>query len=103
MHLDVHALRDFYYRSHLGRAVQKAARPHDREMGAGRRLTIAGYGFAVPCCGPSCRKLRVIGSQRPCRRVMHWPADGDNHSVLCDEALAAAQRQHRPFGPVAWA
>lgn len=88
MHLDVHALRDFYYRSHLGRAVQKAVR--DRmiaKWGQVGGLTIAGYGFAVPLLRPFLpQAARVIGLMPAPQGVMHWPADGDNHSVLCDEA-----------------
>lgn len=88
MHLDVHQLRDFYYRSQLGRAVQKGVRDRLVERwGATTGLAVAGYGFAVPLLRPFLDSAsRVIGLMPAPQGVMHWPADGENHSVLCDEA-----------------
>ena len=88
MHLDVHQLRDFYYRSQLGRAAQKAVRDRLTERwGNVRGLTLAGYGFAVPLLRPFLGVAeRVIGLMPGPQGVMHWPADTANHSVLCDEA-----------------
>ena len=88
MHLDVHLLRDFYYRSQLGRAAQKSVRDLVVERwGPVRGLTVAGYGFAVPLLRPFLPMAeRVIGLMPAPQGVMHWPADGENHSVLCDEA-----------------
>lgn len=88
MHLDVHHLRDFYYRSQLGRAAQKGLRDQlVTRWGPVRGLTIAGYGFAVPLLRPFlAQATRVIGLMPAPQGVMHWPADGDNHSVLVDEA-----------------
>jgi len=88
MHLDVHSLREFYYRSQLGRAAQKGVRDRVVERwGNTRGLTIAGYGFAVPLLRPFLPVAeRVIGLMPAPQGVMHWPADGANHSVLCDEA-----------------
>jgi len=88
MHLDVHQLRDFYYRSQLGRAAQKGVRDRVVERwGDVRGLSVAGYGFAVPLLRPFLGVAeRVIGLMPGPQGVMHWPADGQNHSVLCDEA-----------------
>ncbi len=88
MHLDVHHLRDFYYRSRLGRAAQKAVRDHlVARWGEARGLTVAGYGFAAPLLRPFLpRAARVMALMPGPQGVMHWPADGDNHSVLVDEA-----------------
>jgi SAM-dependent methyltransferase len=88
MHLDVHSLREFYYRSQLGRAAQKGVRDRVVERwGNVRGLSVAGYGFAVPLLRPFLSKAeRVIGLMPAPQGVMHWPADGPNHSVLCDEA-----------------
>jgi SAM-dependent methyltransferase len=88
MHLDVHQLRDFYYRSQLGRAAQKGMR--DRlaaRWGAARGRSVAGYGFAVPLLRPFLGEARrVIGLMPAPQGVMHWPADGPNHSLLTEEA-----------------
>lgn len=88
MHLDVHSLREFYYRSQLGRAAQKGVRDRVVERWADvRGLSVAGYGFAVPLLRPFLPVAeRVIGLMPAPQGVMHWPADGANHSVLCDEA-----------------
>ncbi|MCB1390637.1 MAG: methyltransferase domain-containing protein [Rhodobacteraceae bacterium] len=88
MHLDVHQLRDFYYRSQLGRAAQKGVRDRIIERwGNTAGLTLVGYGFAVPLLRPFLGIAeRVIGLMPGPQGVMHWPADGANHSVLCDEA-----------------
>lgn len=88
MHLDVHLLRDFYYRTQLGRAAQKGLRDQVvARWGTARGLTVAGYGFAVPLLRPFLsHATRVVGLMPAPQGVMHWPADGDNHSVLVDEA-----------------
>lgn len=88
MHLDVQHLRDFYYHSQLGRAVQKGVRDQVvARWGNCRGLNVAGYGFAVPLLRPFlAQATRVTGLMPGPQGAMHWPADGDNHSVLCDEA-----------------
>ncbi len=88
MHLDVHLLRDFYYRTELGRAAQKGVRDQVVALwGPARGMTVAGYGFAVPLLRPFLAEAtRVIGLMPGPQGVMHWPADGANHSVLVDEA-----------------
>jgi len=88
MHVDVQLLRDFYYRSQLGRAAQKGVRDQVvARWGDCRGLTVAGYGFAVPLLRPFLgRAQRVVGLMPGPQGAMHWPADGANHTVLCDEA-----------------
>jgi SAM-dependent methyltransferase len=88
MHLDVQILRDFYYRSQLGRAAQKGVRDQVAALwGDARGLAVAGYGFAVPLLRPFLEQAeRVVGLMPGPQGAMHWPADGDNHSVLCEEA-----------------
>lgn len=87
MHLDVLDLRNFYYRTRLGRTAQKAVRdqlialwpPKDGE-------TVAGFGFAVPLLRPYLAGAgRVIGLMPAPQGVMPWPAGMPNVSVLCEE------------------
>lgn len=87
MHLDVHQLREFYYRTQLGRAAQKGVRDRVVERwGDARGLTVAGFGFAVPLLRPFLPHAeRVIGLMPAPQGVMHWPADLPNHSVLCED------------------
>ncbi|MFP1644147.1 class I SAM-dependent methyltransferase [Pontitalea aquivivens] len=92
MHLDVLDLRNFYYRTQLGRAAQKAVRdrvvalwPATAAEMAGQ--TVVGYGFAVPLLRPYLDPARrVIGLMPGQQGVMPWPAGLPNVSVLCEEA-----------------
>lgn len=88
MHLDVQHLRDFYYRSQLGRAVQKGVRDQlVARWGAARGLNVVGYGFAVPLLRPFLEQgQRVVGLMPGPQGAMPWPTDGANRTVLCDEA-----------------
>ncbi len=87
MHLDVKDLRNFYYRSTLGRAAQKAVRDEVVNLwptAAGQ--TVVGFGFAVPLLRPYLREARrVIGLMPAPQGVMPWPAGIPNVSVLCEE------------------
>jgi len=88
MHLDVQTLRDFYYRSQLGRAAQKGVRDRlvDR-WGRVTGLSLAGYGFAVPLLRPFLDGAdSVVGLMPAPQGVIPWPSDGANHSVLCDDS-----------------
>lgn len=92
MHLDVLDLRNFYYRTQLGRAAQKAVRdrvvalwPATAAEMAGQ--TVVAYGFAVPLLRPYLEPARrVIGLMPGQQGVMPWPAGMPNVSVLCEEA-----------------
>lgn len=89
MHLDVLDLRNFYYRSPLGRAAQKAVR--DQVVAfwpQARDKTVVGFGFAVPLLRPYLADARrVIGLMPAPQGVMPWPAGMPNVSVLCEEVL----------------
>ena len=87
MHLDVQDLRDFYYRTALGRVAQRAIRDQVVRLwpkAAGQ--TVAGFGFAVPLLRPYLSDARrVIGLMPGPQGVMPWPAGMENVSVLCEE------------------
>ncbi len=89
MHLDVLDLRNFYYRSQLGRVAQRAIRDQVVAMWpplAGQ--TVAGFGFAVPLLRPYLAEARrVVGLMPGPQGVMPWPAGMQNVSVLCEEHL----------------
>ncbi len=89
MYLDVQDLRNFYYRSKLGRAAQASVRERLLQLwpdGAGE--TIAGFGFAAPLLRPYLKSARrVVGLMPGPQGVMQWPAGQPNVSVLCEEAL----------------
>lgn len=89
MHLDVLDLRNFYYRTQLGRVAQRAIRDQVVAMWpplAGQ--TVAGFGFAVPLLRPYLTDARrVIGLMPGPQGVMPWPAGMQNVSVLCEEHL----------------
>lgn len=91
MHLDVQDLRNFYYRSPLGRAAQRVVR--DNMLGfwpeaEAKGQTIAGFGFAVPLLRPYLAPARrVIGLMPAPQGVMPWPAGEANVAVLCEDTL----------------
>lgn len=89
MHLDVLDLRQFYYRTRLGRAAQKAVRDKLVEIWPeAQGQTVAGFGFAVPLLRPFLKDARrVVGLMPAPQGVMHWPAGMANVSVLVEETL----------------
>lgn len=89
MHLDVLDLRNFYYRSTLGRRAQKVIRDELQLLWPeSKGQTVAGYGFAVPLLRPFLSDARrVIGLMPGPQGVMPWPAGKANISLLCDETL----------------
>lgn len=98
MHLDVQTLRNFYYRSALGRAAQSVVRGKLTELWPVEAVTgmsIAGFGFAVPLLRPYLPEARrVIGLMPGPQGVMPWPAGLPNVSVLCEEALWPVETGH---------
>ncbi|MGR3635885.1 MAG: class I SAM-dependent methyltransferase [Shimia sp.] len=96
MHLDVQDLRNFYYRSTLGRAAQKAVRDEMLELWPeADGLTVAGFGFAVPLLRPYLASARrVIGLMPAPQGVMPWPAGLPNVSVLCEETMWPIETGH---------
>lgn len=89
MHLDVQDLRNFYYRSPLGRAAQKVVRDNLVALWPeAKGQTVVGFGFAVPLLRPYLSEARrVIGLMPGPQGVMPWPQGLPNVSVLCDETL----------------
>lgn len=87
MHLDVLDLRNFYYRTQLGRVAQKAVRDKVVALWPETKAqTVVGYGFAVPLLRPYLDQARrVIGLMPGPQGVMPWPAGLANVAVLCEE------------------
>lgn len=87
MHLDVLDLRNFYYRTQLGRVAQRAIRDQVVKLWppmAGQ--AVVGFGFAAPVLRPYLAQARrVIALMPGPQGVMPWPAGMENVSVLCDE------------------
>lgn len=89
MHLDVLDLQAFYYRTNLGRVAQRFVRDQVLAIWPeAKGQTVAGFGFAVPLLRPYLAEARrVIALMPGPQGVMHWPAGGENVSVLCEETL----------------
>ena len=87
MHLDVVDLRKFYYRTKLGRIVQRALRDHVvRLFGDTKGQMVLGYGFAAPMLRPFLASARRVICLMPGQQgVMPWPEGELNRSVLAPE------------------
>lgn len=87
MHLDVLDLRNFYYRTALGRVAQRAIRDQVvKHWAPAAGQTVVGFGFAVPLLRPYLAdSRRVIGLMPGPQGVMPWPAGVENVSVLCED------------------
>lgn len=87
MHLDVLDLKDFYYRSALGRAAQRAIRDQVTALWPDAKAqAVTGFGFAVPLLRPFLADARRTIALMPGQQgVMPWPAGQPNVSVLCEE------------------
>lgn len=96
MHLDVLDLRNFYYRSALGRVAQKAIRDQvQRYWPEAQGQTVAGFGFAVPLLRPYLADARrVMGLMPAPQGVMQWPAGLPNVSVLSEETMWPVETGH---------
>ncbi|MRU15024.1 class I SAM-dependent methyltransferase [Roseovarius sp. A21] len=96
MHLDVQDLRNFYYRSQLGRAAQKAVRESVLNLWPeAQGQTVVGYGFAVPFLRPYLPDARrVIGLMPGPQGVIGWPQGMENVSVLCEETRWPLETGH---------
>ena len=89
MHLDVLDLRNFYYRTQLGRAAQRAIRDQVVTLWPDAEgQTVAGFGFAAPLLRPYLASARRVIALMPGQQgVMPWPAGMPNVSVLCEETV----------------
>ncbi|MCT4610930.1 MAG: class I SAM-dependent methyltransferase [Pelagimonas sp.] len=96
MHLDVQVLRDFYYRSALGRTAQKIIRDQTVNLWPETKgLTVAGFGFSAPLLRPYLGvSRRVICMMPGPQGVMPWPAGKPNVSVLTEETLWPIETGH---------
>ncbi|WP_299969939.1 class I SAM-dependent methyltransferase [uncultured Roseobacter sp.] len=96
MHLDVQDLRNFYYRSSLGRAAQSSLRGRMLELWPeAKGQTVVGYGFATPLLRPYLSQARRVMALMPGPQgVMPWPAGLPNVSVLTEETLWPIETGH---------
>lgn len=96
MHLDVQDLRNFYYRSTLGRAAQAAVRERVIRMWPeAKGQTVAGFGFAAPLLRPFLADARrVIALMPGPQGVMAWPPGLPNVAVLTEETLWPLETGH---------
>ncbi|MBL4918938.1 class I SAM-dependent methyltransferase [Szabonella alba] len=87
MHLDVLDLRNFYYRTKLGRIAQRAIRDRLVDLWPDvKGQTVVGFGFAAPLLRPFLPEARRVIALMPAQQgVMPWPAGMPNVSVLCEE------------------
>ena len=93
MHLDVLDLRNFYYRSALGRGAQKVIRDDLVKLWPeAKGQTVVGFGFAVPLLRPYLADARrVTGLMPGPQGVMPWPAGQPNVSFLCEDTIWPVQ------------
>ena len=96
MHLDVQDLRNFYYRSALGRAAQFSLRSRMLELWPeAKGQTVVGFGFAAPLLRPYLADARRVMTLMPGPQgVMPWPAGMANTSVLTEETLWPIETGH---------
>ncbi|MEQ6248854.1 methyltransferase domain-containing protein [Sulfitobacter sp. HNIBRBA3233] len=96
MHLDVQDLRNFYYRSALGRAAQKSMRTRLLEIWPeAKGQTVVGFGFAAPLLRPYLNDARRVMTLMPGPQgVMPWPAGLPNTSVLVEETRWPLETGH---------
>jgi SAM-dependent methyltransferase len=96
MHLDVQDLRNFYYRSALGRAAQASLAARMREFWPeAKGQTVVGFGFATPLLRPYLADARRVMALMPGPQgVMPWPSGLPNVSVLTEETLWPLETGH---------
>ncbi|MEO0372088.1 MAG: hypothetical protein AAF231_11575 [Pseudomonadota bacterium] len=96
MHLDVQDLRNFYYRSPLGRAAKGIIQQDILEFWPeAKGQTVVGYGFATPFLRPYLKDARRLIALMPAPQgVIGWPQAGPNASVLCEETWWPLETGH---------
>jgi len=87
MHLDVVELRAFYYRTQLGRAVQRDLQERiQSQWTSAKGEYVVGFGFAAPLLRPYLADSRRVLSLMPAAQgVMRWPPGDANLSTLVEE------------------
>lgn len=87
MHLDVVDLRAFYYRTQLGRAVQRDLQQTiGKQWDGAKGQCVVGFGFAAPLLRPYLKGARRVLSLMPAAQgVMRWPPGDENLSALVEE------------------
>lgn len=96
MHLDVQNLRNFYYRSTLGRAAQATLQKQLVALWPDvKGQTVVGFGFAVPLLRPFLNPARRVLALMPGPQgVMPWPAGHPNVAVLIEETAWPVETGH---------
>ena len=89
MHLDVIALRNFYYASALGRLAQRMLQARLRTLWPDvRGMTVVGFGFAAPLLRPFMEEAERTLCLMPAQQgVCPWPVEGPNLAALVEETL----------------
>ena len=96
MHLDVQDLRNFYYRSGLGRAAKGIIQKEILQFWPeAKGQTVVGYGFATPFLRPYLKDARRMIALMPAPQgVISWPQKLPNVSVLCEETYWPLETGH---------
>ena len=87
MHLDVKEIRDFYYRSTLGRAARASINKNLSSIWPETNgLNVLGFGFPIPFLRKYLDTSRRVVALMPAQMgVLAWPSPEANVSVLVDE------------------
>ena len=87
MHIDVKEIRDFYYRSTLGRAARASINKNLSSIWPETNgLNVLGFGFPIPFLRKYLNTSRRVIALMPAQMgVLAWPSPEANVSVLVDE------------------
>jgi SAM-dependent methyltransferase len=87
MHLDVKEIRDFYYRSTLGRTARASINKNLSSIWPDTSgLNVLGFGFPIPFLSKYLDTSRRVVALMPAQMgVLGWPSQETNVSVLVDE------------------
>ena len=87
MYLDVKEIKDFYYRSTLGRAAKISINKNLSNIWPDTTgLNVVGFGFSLPFLNQYLDSSRRVISLMPAQMgVLAWPNQNTNVSVLVDE------------------
>jgi SAM-dependent methyltransferase len=87
MYLDVKEIKEFYYRSTLGRVAKASINKNLSQIWPETTgLNVVGFGFSVPFLRQYLSSSRRVIALMPAQMgVLAWPSDERNVSVLVDE------------------